>query len=51
MRHLVLGGTGAVGGLVVQGLRAKGEAVRVVTRSAERVAAVPKGVVGVRRRG
>ena len=47
MRHLVLGGTGTVGSLVVQGLLAKGEAVRVVTRSADRVKALPKGVVGV----
>jgi len=47
MRHLVLGGTGTVGSLVVQGLLAKGEAVRVVTRSAERSKALPKGVTAV----
>jgi len=47
MRHLVLGGTGTVGSLVVQGLVAKGETVRVVTRTAERVKTLPKGVAGV----
>ncbi len=47
MRHLVLGGTGTVGGLVVQGLLAKGEQVRVVTRTAERAKALPKGVAAV----
>ena len=47
MRHLVLGGTGSVGSLVVQGLLEKGEAVRVVTRTAERAKTLPKGVEAV----
>ena len=47
MRHLVLGGTGTVGSLVVRGLLDKGETVRVPTRSAERAAALPKGAVPV----
>jgi uncharacterized protein YbjT (DUF2867 family) len=47
MRHLVLGGTGTVGSLVVGGLLEKGESVRVVTRSAERSASLPKGATGV----
>jgi len=36
MRHLVLGGTGTVGSLVVSGLLEKGEKVKVLTRTAER---------------
>ncbi len=47
MRHLVLGGTGTVGSLVVKGLLAKGETVRVVTRTAERAKTLPKGVESV----
>jgi uncharacterized protein YbjT (DUF2867 family) len=47
MRHLVLGGTGTVGSLVVRGLLGKGETVRVLTRSAERAKALPKGAVPV----
>jgi uncharacterized protein YbjT (DUF2867 family) len=47
MRHLILGGTGTVGNLVVAGLLAKGEDVRVVTRSAAKAKALPKGAVGV----
>ena len=47
MRHLVLGGTGSVGSLVVKGLLAKGETVRVLTRSAEKAKALPKGAVPV----
>jgi len=47
MKHLVLGGTGNVGSLVVEGLLAKGEAVRVPTRDAGRAKALPKGAVGV----
>lgn len=43
MRHLVLGGTGTVGSAVVTGLLAKGESVRVATRSAEKAAALPAG--------
>jgi uncharacterized protein YbjT (DUF2867 family) len=47
MRHLVLGGTGTVGSLVVKGLLAKGEGVRVLTRDAGRAKALPAGVEGV----
>ena len=43
MRHLVLGGTGTVGSLVVRGLLDKGETVRVLTRSAEHARSLPKG--------
>ncbi len=44
MRHLVFGGTGTVGSLVVRGLLDKGETVRVLTRSADRAKTLPKGV-------
>lgn len=44
MKHLVLGGTGTVGSLVVRGLLDKGETVRVLTRSADKAKALPKGV-------
>lgn len=47
MRHLVLGGTGTVGSLVVKGLLGKGETVRVLTRSAEKAKALPKGAVPI----
>jgi uncharacterized protein YbjT (DUF2867 family) len=47
MKHLVLGGTGTIGSLVVQGLLAKGETVRVLTRSAERSKTLPKGAIPV----
>jgi len=47
MRHLVLGGTGTVGSLVVRGLLDKGETVRVPTRSADRAKALPKGAEAV----
>jgi len=47
MRHLVLGGTGTVGSLIVRGLLEKGESVCVVTRSAERARALPAGVRAV----
>jgi uncharacterized protein YbjT (DUF2867 family) len=43
MRHLVLGGTGTVGSLVVQGLLDKGEAIRVLTRNSDHAKALPKG--------
>src|SRR4051794_39970110 len=43
MRHLVLGGTGTVGSLVVSGLLEKGENVRVVTRDAAKAQALPQG--------
>jgi uncharacterized protein YbjT (DUF2867 family) len=43
MRHLVLGGTGTVGSLVVRGLLDRGETVRVLTRSAEHARTLPKG--------
>ena len=47
MRHLVLGGTGTVGGAVVQGLLEAGQEVRVPTRSQEKAASLPDGAVGV----
>ncbi|MEO8431153.1 MAG: NAD(P)H-binding protein, partial [Acidobacteriota bacterium] len=47
MRHLILGGTGTVGGAVVRGLLEKGETVRVLTRSADRARELPKGVDAV----
>jgi uncharacterized protein YbjT (DUF2867 family) len=45
MRHLVLGGTGTVGSGVVAGLLARGEEVRVLTRSQERAEQLPEGVI------
>lgn len=47
MIHLVLGGTGNVGGAVVRGLLEKGETVRVLTRSAEKAKALPAGATAV----
>ncbi len=47
MRVLVTGGTGTVGSQVVTGLIAAGVEPRVLTRSAEKVAALPRGAVGV----
>lgn len=47
MRVLVTGGTGTVGSAVVGDLVSRGVAVRVLTRSAERAAALPAGVEGV----
>jgi uncharacterized protein YbjT (DUF2867 family) len=43
MTHLVLGGTGTVGSAVVRGLLAKGEPVRVLTRSADHAKKLPAG--------
>ncbi len=47
MNHLILGGTGTVGGAIVRGLLAKGEKVRVLTRSEEKAKALPQGVTAV----
>lgn len=47
MAHLILGGTGTVGSAVVRGLLARGEQVRVLTRSAEKAKTLPPGVVPV----
>ena len=47
MRHLVLGGTGTVGSIVVRGLLERGETVRVLTRSADRAKDLPKGAEAV----
>ncbi len=44
MKTLVIGGTGTVGSLVVSGLLAKGETVRLMTRSAEKAKSAAKGV-------
>ncbi len=47
MTTLIIGGTGRVGGPTAQALAAQGEVVRVLTRSAEKAAALPDGVTGV----
>ncbi len=47
MRHLILGGTGTVGSLVVSGLLAKNEEVRVLTRSSDKLSNLPQGVTGI----
>ncbi|HSM50041.1 MAG TPA: NmrA family NAD(P)-binding protein [Thermoanaerobaculia bacterium] len=47
MRVLVTGGTGTVGSAVVGELSARGVSVRVLTRSAERAAALPAGTEAV----
>ena len=46
-KTVVIGGTGTVGSQVVKELLARGEQVRVMTRSANRIASLPKGVEGV----
>ena len=47
MTILVLGGTGRVGSATVDNLLAAGESVRTISRSAERLAALPPGVEGI----
>ncbi len=47
MSILVIGGTGLVGSHVVRGLLAKGEAVRVLTRSADHADVLPLGASGI----
>lgn len=47
MSHLVLGGTGTVGGALVRELLARGEPVRVLTRSAGRAGDLPEGAEAV----
>jgi uncharacterized protein YbjT (DUF2867 family) len=47
MSILVIGGTGTVGCHVVRGLLAKGEAVHVLTRSADNADALPLGARGI----
>jgi uncharacterized protein YbjT (DUF2867 family) len=47
MSDLVLGGTGRVGRAVMEGLLAQGREVRVLTRSPERVRALPAAAGGV----
>jgi uncharacterized protein YbjT (DUF2867 family) len=44
---VVIGGTGTVGSQTVQELLKRGAEVRVMTRSADRIASLPKGVEGV----
>jgi uncharacterized protein YbjT (DUF2867 family) len=46
-KTMVIGGTGTVGSQVVKELLARGVEVRVMTRSADRIASLPKGVEGV----
>ena len=47
MRVLVIGGTGNVGSQVTQGLLQAGAAVRVLTRSPDKLGSLPEGVEGV----
>lgn len=47
MTTLVIGGTGKVGALLLRLLLARGAAVRVLTRSAERAATLPHGAEGM----
>ncbi len=47
MMHLILGGTGTVGGAVVRELMSRNESVRVLTRSPEKVRALPYGAEAV----
>ncbi|HEX8674361.1 MAG TPA: NmrA family NAD(P)-binding protein [Longimicrobium sp.] len=47
MQHLILGGTGTVGGAVARELLARGEDVRVLTRSAEKAGSLPEGATAV----
>jgi uncharacterized protein YbjT (DUF2867 family) len=47
MKILVVGGTGTVGSEVVRQLKARGEQVFVLTRSAEHASKLPAGVTGV----
>ena len=47
MKILVVGGTGTVGSEVVRQLKARGESVFVLTRSAEHASKLPSGVTGV----
>ena len=44
---VVIGGTGTVGSQTVQELLKRGAEVRVMTRSADRIASLPRGVEGV----
>jgi uncharacterized protein YbjT (DUF2867 family) len=44
---VVIGGTGTVGSQTVQELLKRGTEIRVMTRSADRIASLPKGVEGV----
>lgn len=46
-KTVVIGGTGTVGSQTVQELLKRGAEVRVMTRSANRIASLPKGVEGV----
>lgn len=45
MTHLVIGGTGTVGGQVVRALLERGESVRVLVRSAAKAEGLPAGAV------
>jgi len=47
MSILVIGGTGTVGSHVVRGLLTKGEAVRILTRSADHADLLPLGASGI----
>ncbi len=43
MQHLILGGTGTVGGAVARELLARGESVRILTRAPEKALTLPEG--------
>jgi len=47
MQHLILGGTGTVGGAVARELLARGESVRILTRAPEKARALPEGAEAV----
>ena len=47
MSHLIIGGTGTVGGTIARDLLAKGETVRILTRSADKAKALHAGATGV----
>jgi uncharacterized protein YbjT (DUF2867 family) len=47
MQHLILGGTGTVGGAVARELLARGESVRILTRTPEKASALPEGATPV----
>ncbi|CAA9297307.1 MAG: hypothetical protein AVDCRST_MAG68-105 [uncultured Gemmatimonadetes bacterium] len=43
MQHLILGGTGTAGGAVARELLARGESVRILTRTPEKARGLPQG--------
>jgi uncharacterized protein YbjT (DUF2867 family) len=47
MKHLILGGTGTVGGAVARELLGRGEEVRILTRAPEKARALPPGATAL----